>query len=194
MNDERTRAAEDAIHAAERSDARDETPDLDVRRAARGDVRAFERLYRDHVALVFSLARRMAGPDEAEELTQEVFVRAWQKLKTFRGDAAFSTWLHRVAVNLILTRRRSRKRLEEREVENDGALESAAAPPQTPGAALDLETALDALPAGARQVFVLHDVEGYRHDEIADMLGVSAGTSKSQLHRARMLMRAQLVG
>lgn len=129
---------------------------------------------------------------EAEELTQDVFVRAWQKLHTFRGDAAFSTWLHRLAVNVFLGHLRSRKRDRERFVESEAHLERAST--RSPGAEarVDLEAALEELPDGARQVFVLHDVEGFKHDEIAAMLGVAAGTSKSQLHRARSILREQL--
>ena len=164
----------------------------DIRLAAAGDTRAYERLYRDHVARVHGLARRMIGPDEADDLTQEIFVRAWEKLDSFRGDAAFGTWLHRVAVNLILTRARSRKRHGAWIVEDEEAMDRAAAEPPPREVTMDLETALEKLPDGARQVFVLHDVEGYRHEEIAEMLDLAVGTSKSQLHRARMLLRSHL--
>lgn len=164
----------------------------DIRLAAAGDTRAYERLYRDHVARVHGLARRMIGPDEADDLTQEIFVRAWEKLDSFRGDAAFGTWLHRVAVNLILTRARSRKRHGAWIVKDEDAMESATVEPPAREDSMDLESALEKLPDGARQVFVLHDVEGYRHEEIAEMLDLAVGTSKSQLHRARMLLRRHL--
>ncbi len=164
----------------------------DVERAARGDTRAFERLYRQYAPMVHGLARRMAGPQDADDLTQEVFVKVWEKLDTFRGDAAFATWLHRVATNLIITRRKARTRRRDRFLEDEIALETASARPRTVGASIDLESALQELPEGARQVFVLYDVEGYKHDEIAGMLGVTTGTSKSQLHRARMLLRERL--
>ena len=166
--------------------------DKDIELAAAGDTRAFERLYREHSARVHSLARRMIGPDEADDATQEVFVRVWQKLDTFRGDSAFGTWLHRVAVNLILTRARSRKRHGAWIVDDEEAVEAASIVPVSRWSSMDLEAALARLPHGARQVFVLHDVEGYRHEEIAEMLEMAVGTSKSQLHRARMLLRQHL--
>jgi len=155
-------------------------------------VEAFQRLYHGHVARVHGLARRMAGLEEADELTQDVFVRAWQKLGTFRGEAQFGTWLHRVAVNVLLEHRKVRNRRQERFPAAGEAEENVGGGPPTAGGAIDLEAAIGHLPDGARRVFVLHDVEGYRHEEIAEMLGVSTGTSKSQLHRARMLLRARL--
>lgn len=164
----------------------------DVDRAAEGDARAFERLYRQYAPMVHSLARRMAGPQDADDLTQEVFVRVWEKLDTFRGDAAFGTWLHRVATNLILTRRKARSRHRDRFLEDEVAIETEPVRPRPVGASVDLESALGELPDGARQVFVLYDVEGYKHEEIGHMLGITAGTSKSQLHRARMLLRERL--
>lgn len=166
----------------------------DVVLAARGDTAAFERVYRAHLSRVFNLARRMAGPDAAEELTQDVFVRAWQKLAQFRGDAAFGTWLHRLAVNVIIERFRSLGAHRERFLaDGAAAVEMAPATPRRHSdLGLDLQAAIDGLPQGARTVFVLHDVEGYQHEEIAGLLGVSAGTSKSQLHRARQLLRAAL--
>lgn len=166
----------------------------DVALATDGDGRAFERLYREHAARIHGLARRMAGPEAADELTQDVFVRAWEKLDTFRGEAAFGTWLHRVAINVILSARKARGRRRDRFVEDDEGAREAPVRPVAIGAAVDLEEAIAGLPEGARTVFVLHDVEGYRHEEIADRLGVTVGTSKSQLHRARMLLRAALAG
>lgn len=165
---------------------------VDAFLAASGDTGAFERLYHAHVARVHTLARRMMGADGADEATQDVFVRAWEKLKTFRGEAAFGTWLHRLAVNLILARRSSDATRRDRFREDDAAMESAVARRSTPELAMDFETALGRLPEGARQVFVLFDVEGYRHEEIAEMMGISTGTSKSQLHRARMILREYL--
>ena len=165
----------------------------DVRRAAGGDAGAFRRLYDDHVGRVHALALRMIGPEVAEDMTQEVFIRAWEKLSTFRGDARFGTWLHRLAVNHILTAREKHRRRTGRQVADEGVLERAEAPVRrSSGAAMDLEAAVQTLPDGARDVFVLYDVEGYRHDEIAELMGISVGTSKSQLHRARMLLRKQL--
>ncbi len=165
----------------------------DVALAASGDANAFERLYRRHVGRIYALAARMAGDAVAEELTQEVFVRAWERLASFRGQARFGTWLYRLAVNHVLTRMRSLKAWRDRHVEGDEVLEYLAAPRQTPpGLAGDLERAIRSLPERARAVFVLHDVEGYPHEEIARMMGTSVGTSKSQLHRARVLLRGLL--
>mgnify|MGYP001241964450 CR=1 FL=1 len=165
----------------------------DAGMAAAGDQDAFERLYRVHVGRVYSLAVRMAGPAEADDLTQEVFIRAWSKLGTFKGEAQFGTWLHRLAVNHILSRRTVLRRWEERHSSGETLLGRLLAPSRrASGARLDLEEALRLLPRRARQVFVLFDVEGYGHEEIAKTLGVSVGTSKSQLHRARMLLRERL--
>ena len=165
----------------------------DASRAARGDFRAFERLYRAHVDRVHGLARRMLSADEAAEATQDVFVRAWQKIGLYRGEAAFGTWLHRLAVNVLLGKRQVLKLERERHLEDDSALELLPARvTRTSDLGVDFEAALERLPAGARQVFVLHDVEGYRHEEIAEALGVTTGTTKAQLHRARMLLRGHL--
>ena len=161
----------------------------DAVRAASGDVQAFERLYRAHVPRVHSLTRRMAGAEEADTLTQDVFVRAWQKLHLFRGDAAFSTWLHRLAVNVVLEWMRSSRHDRFRHHDPEAVFAATAGRPMRPDVAMDYEAALEHLPPGAREVFVMHDVEGHKHSEIAAMLGISAGTSKAQLHRARMLMR-----
>jgi RNA polymerase sigma-70 factor (ECF subfamily) len=128
----------------------------------------------------------------ADEVTQDVFVRAWEKLHTFRGEAAFGTWLHRLAINVILARRGNLGQQRKRFVESDSPLEMMAGRGSEPALGMDLEQALTRLPNGARQVFVLHDVEGYRHEEIATMLGLAEGTSKSQLHRARMALREHL--
>jgi len=164
----------------------------DVSLAAEGDRRAFERLYRVHVARIHSLARRMVNGEEAGEITQDVFVRAWEKLGTFRGEAAFGTWLYRLAVNVILARRSKLAVQRARHLPDDEALETAPARPASTDLGMDLEGAIERLPVGARQVFVLHDVEGHKHEEIAGMLGVTTGTSKAQLHRARLLLRRHL--
>ncbi len=164
----------------------------DAARAARGDIRAFERLYEGHSARVFNLARRMAGLESASDLTQDVFVRAWEKLGTFRGEAAFGTWLHRLAVNVILARRTAHRTEQSRFLDEDGLLEAQPARAGSSDLGMDFERAIERLPDGARVVFVLYDVEGYRHGEIAGMLGISSGTSKAQLHRARMILRRHL--
>jgi RNA polymerase sigma-70 factor (ECF subfamily) len=165
----------------------------DVALAARGDVSAFERLYHAHLARVHSLVRRMEGGRNTDELTQDVFVRVWQKLGSFRGDAAFPTWLHRLTVNVLIERFRAdasrRKRLYDDGESLLGILPSAS---HSRDLSMDLETALERLPDGAREIFVLHDVEGYKHREIAALLAISAGTSKAQLHRARMMLRKHL--
>ncbi len=165
-----------------------------VRRAQQGDQSAFHELYREHVGRMYALCLRLTGSAaEAEERTQDVFVQAWRKLASFRGESAFSSWLHRLAVNLVLMERRSAGRRWARvaAVEDPGALERGGEGP-SPVSGLDLERAVAALPEGARQVFVLHDVEGYRHQEIAELLGIAAGTSKAQLFRARRLLREML--
>ena len=164
----------------------------DVALATSGDGSAFERLYRAHVARVHSLIRRMIGPDAADDVAQDVFVRAWTKLGTFRGDAAFGTWLHRLAVNVILARRTTIGTERVRYDDSENVLDGVAGRPPAPELSMDFEEAVGRLPDGARQVFVLHDIEGYRHEEIADMLGIVPGTSKSQLHHARMALRKHL--
>jgi RNA polymerase sigma-70 factor (ECF subfamily) len=131
-----------------------------------------------------------------EELTQDVFVRVWEKLPQFRGDSAFSTWVHRVAVNIVLTDRKNegRERRRMQEDENEGGEEMFVAAASIPRDAdrMDLAAAINTLPPGARQIFVLHDVEGYKHEEIAELCGITTGGSKAQLHRARLLLRGAL--
>lgn len=165
-----------------------------VRRAQSGDVKAFEKIYRENEGRIFALCLRMVGDKpRAEELTQDVFVRAWEMLSTFRGESAFSSWLHRVAVNIVLVSLRSERRYQERvktvddleQFDREGFL-------SRPGESLDLETAIARLPRQARAIFVLHDIEGYRHEEIANSLGIAVGTTKAQLHRARKLLREAL--
>jgi RNA polymerase sigma-70 factor, ECF subfamily len=166
-----------------------------VARAQAGDLDAFEALYRAHRGRVYALCYRMAGEATlAEELAQDVFVRAWQRLGSFRGESAFSSWLHPLTVNVALSERRSRRRRTSRLMSTDDptAYERPEMPKAGPEAAVDLDRALETLPAGARAVFVLHDVEGYKHEEIAKMTGVATGTSKAQLHRARRLLREAL--
>jgi RNA polymerase sigma-70 factor (ECF subfamily) len=168
-----------------------------VRRAQGGDLAAFEQLYRDNAGRVFAVCLRVCADRAlAEELVQDVFVRAWQKLGSFRGESALSTWLHPLAINVALSERRSRKRRESRVTTTDDLtpFERPEAPERAvaPTAAVDLEKAISGLPPGARAVFVLHDVEGYKHEEIAELMGVASGTSKAQLHRARRLLREAL--
>ena len=166
--------------------------DEDVAKAQTGDRRAFERLYHRHAARVHGLARRMLSYDEAGEATQDVFVRAWEKLGSFRGESAFGTWLHRLAINVMLTKRQGHGIRRARYLEDDSVLEVIPAKPQTRELGIDFEKAIARLPDGARTIFLLHDVEGYRHEEIAEFLEVTTGTTKAQLHRARMLLRGHL--
>jgi len=161
----------------------------DVKRAARGEVQAFERLYRRHVARIHSLARRLVGPGEADDATQEIFLRAWRRLETFRGEASFGTWLVRLAKNVLFDRKRRLYSAEAMEAAIESDVPAAAKPALR---ALDCEAALERLPEGARTVLVLHDVEGHTHQEIATLMGITIGTSKSQLHRARALVREML--
>lgn len=165
-----------------------------VRRAAAGDEGAFERLYRRHVARIHSLVRRMTSPSAADDLTQDVFVRAWDRLSSFRGESAFGTWLHRLAVNVVLSNRRKTRREQDWLLPDGEALASVGVRSVPPGIVMDLEGAVARLPEGARQIFVLHDVEGWTHEEIAERLGVVVGTSKSQLSRARSALRGMLDG
>lgn len=172
--------------------------DADAAMAAGGDRQAFERLYRRHVNRVYSLCARMvADRARAEELTQDVFVRAWEKLRLFRGESSFATWLHRLAVNVVLNERKTetRRRTRFEDAPEEGGMDAYAGVVGmvlAPGELLDLERAITRLPPGARRVFVLHDVEGFKHEEIAEMLGVTTGATKAQLHRARMLLRERL--
>ena len=166
-----------------------------VVRAQRGDVTAFETLYRENVRRIYALSLRLEGhPQRAEELAQDAFVRAWNKLGSFRGDSAFASWMHTLTTNLSLSQRRSRVRRSENEFATDDLEALAPVNPERPEVAVDLERALQRLPRGARQVFVLHDIEGYKHHEIATQMGVAVGTSKAQLHRARKLLREALQG
>jgi len=163
-----------------------------VRQAKAADSHAFEKLYRAHVGKVYGLCLRMTGNvSEAEDCTQDAFIQAWSKLQKFRGESAFGTWMHRVAVNTVLGRMRKSRREQDRiravaviaptreSINDDGELQ-------------DLEQAINELPSGARHVFVLHAVYGYSHRETGDMLGVAEGTSKAQLSRARRLLAQQL--
>lgn len=173
-----------------------------VTRAQQGDVAAFEMLYHQNAGRVYALALRLTGNREsAVELTQDVFVAAWQRLTTFRGEAAFGSWLHRIALNTMFMRARGDRRrgahiqpAAEHESEDGSRFGSdhGQVPAVDVEQAVDLERAIAALPDGARRVFVLHDVLGYRHDEIAGLTGLAAGTLRAQLHRARRLLMETL--
>jgi RNA polymerase sigma-70 factor (ECF subfamily) len=165
-----------------------------VRLAQQRDPHAFAALYRTHVGRVYALCLRMtADAPLAEELTQQAFIGAWEKLPRFRSESSFATWLHRLAINTVLMAGRARSRLGKRIVFTDDPAALETAPLARPsGARLDLEQAMATLPAQARAVFVLYEVEGWQHDEIAEKLGIAAGTSKAQLHRARNLLKEAL--
>lgn len=167
-----------------------------VEAARAGDTEAFGALYRRHSAQIYALCKRLCGREsEAEEMVQEAFVRAWQRLDRFHGHAAFGTWLHRLTVNTVLSSWRAAGRYRKRVVAIDGHDEiSHPAERRTPGLAVDLERAIAELPRGARTVFVLHDIEGLLHREIAEATGLAVGTCKTQLHRARKLLRSALAG
>jgi len=166
--------------------------------AARGEVSAFEQLYTKCVGRVYAVCVRMTGdPQRAREYTHDAFVRAWERLSTFRGEASFETWMHRLTVNVVLTATRGERRRAARFVptpdepaaETDMALSTPAPDVET---RIDLERAIAALPPRAREVFVLHDVEGYRHEEIADRLDLEASSVRANLHRARRLIMRML--
>lgn len=162
--------------------------------AQAGEAGAFEQLYRQNVDRVYALCLRLsADPVRAEELTQDVWVRVWEKLHTFRSESAFTSWLHRLTVNEVLGSRRSSTRRGKREIaDEDPGRWSGPAALSEPGVRMDLEAAIALLPPSSRTVFVLHDVEGYAHREIADMTDRAEGTSKALLHRARKLLREAL--
>jgi RNA polymerase sigma-70 factor (ECF subfamily) len=174
-----------------------------VRLAQQGDVVAFERIYRLHSRKVYALCLRMVGdPSEAEDLTQEVFLQLFRKINTFRGESAFSTWLHRMAVNIVLMRFRKKNIADQSLEAITNPEEGASAPPKEFGepdlrlnGAVDritLETAISELPPGYKAMFILHDVQGFNHDEIAGIFGCTPGNSKSQVHKARVRLRELL--
>ena len=163
-----------------------------VAQAQNGDARAFEVLYRLHIDRVYGLCLRMTGNvGEAEDCAQEAFIQAWKKLDKFRGDSAFGTWMHRIAVNAVLGRIRKSKRERDR-IQVVAETTSSPASVADSGELRDLSDAIDRLPEGARHVFVLSAVYGYSHEESSKMLGIAVGTSKAQLHRARRLLAQQL--
>ncbi len=163
-----------------------------------GDMMAFEELYNRHHRRVYSLCLRMLqNPVEAEDLTQEVFIQLYRKIGSFRGDSAFTTWLHRMTVNQVLMHFRKRSVKFEKTTEEGETPIQMVSGTENPNKMrivdkIALDSAIDQLPPGYRSVFVLHDIEGYEHEEIANMMGCSVGTSKSQLHKARLKMRRLL--
>ena len=188
------RSADPSAGGVSRAPARD---DLDlVDRCRRGDAGAFEELYRLHSGRLFNLVFRMAGPDTADDLLQEVFLLAYRKLALFRGESSLGTWLYRLATNHCLDHLRGRQRQMGRGTESlddeDAAEPASLEPIGAPITRRDLERAIEQLPPGCRAAFLLHDVEGFEHQEIARILGVAEGTSKSQVHKARQKLRALL--
>ena len=170
-------------------------PDAElVARCRAGDSDAFEALYREHSPRLYALARRMTGSSpESEDLLQEIFLQVHRKLDSFRGDAALGTWLYRLAVRQCLDFLRSRQgrmRAASSPIEDEASYMPSTR--ETPGARIDIDRAVARLPDGCRIAFVLHDVEGLEHKQISDMLGMSEGTSKSQVFKARMKLRAML--
>lgn len=163
-----------------------------VKKAQAADSQAFEALYRLHVGKIYGLCLRMTGnASEAEDCTQEAFIQAWRKLDKFRGDSSFGTWMHKVAVNSVLGRMRKSRREQDR-IRLVGEIGQQRESIGDSAGMQDLEQAINELPSGARHVFVLQAVYGYTHEETGDMLGIAAGTSKAQLHRAKRLLAQQL--
>ena len=167
-----------------------------VEKARGGDAQAFEKLYRKYCDRIYALCWRLCGRDAglAEDLVQEAFLRAWNKLHLFRGESSFGTWMHRLAANVALSDRRIRLRKVMLEVSMDETVARTAigARDITQGLRSDLEQAISRLPERARSVLILYDIEGYQHAEIAEITGMAVGTSKAQLHRARKLVRKAL--
>jgi RNA polymerase sigma-70 factor (ECF subfamily) len=194
---------DDTMSAPRQAEVRELTdPDL-VRLAQEGDAVAFERIYRLHNRKVYSLCLRMVGnPTEAEDLTQDVFLHLFRKIGTFRGESAFSTWLHRVAVNIVLMRLRRKRRatisldsITNPAEESDSQPKEFGCPDLRLNGVIDrvtLQAAINELAPGYRAIFILHDVQGFEHNEIAEIFGCSVGNSKSQLHKARTLLRQLL--
>jgi RNA polymerase sigma-70 factor (ECF subfamily) len=172
------------------------TDDADlIARCRAGDVEAFETVYKQHAPRIYALATRMAGsPDQGEDLLQEIFLQAHRKLASFKGDSALGTWLYRLAVNHCLDFVRSRQARMGKLTEtlDTATATQPVARRETPIARIDLERALERLPEGCREAFVLHDIEGYDHREVAELLGIAEGTSKSQVFKARMKLRGLL--
>jgi RNA polymerase sigma-70 factor, ECF subfamily len=164
-----------------------------IERARRGDSRAFERLYREHVGRLHGLCLRMTrNPDQAADCVQDAFIKAWKALPKFEERASFSTWLHRIAVNTVLEKRRGSVATAEMLVEDPTEYEEPVMVLDTPVEEEELEAAIQSLPQGARDALVLCGVYGYEHSEAASMLGIAVGTCKAQLHRARGLPKERL--
>ncbi len=192
-----------AVARPRRTDASELTEPEAIRLAQQGDAAAFERIYRLHSRRVYALCLRMVGnTTEAEDLTQEAFLQVFRKIHTFRGESAFSTWLHRLAVNIVLMRLRKKslpetslEEVTEPDEESGGPRKEVGGPDLLLSGSIDrvhLQRAIEQLPPGYKSVFVLHDIQGYEHNEIAEIMDCSIGNSKSQLHKARMRLRELL--
>ena len=192
-------AAREVTDGAEKASENGTLSDISLAQAAGwGDMSAFEELYNRHHRRVYSLCLRMLqNPVEAEDLTQEVFIQLYRKIGSFRGDSAFTTWLHRMTVNQVLMHFRKRSVKFEKTTEEGDTPEQMVSGTENPNKMriidkIALDSAIEQLPPGYRSVFVLHDIEGYEHEEIAKLLSCSVGTSKSQLHKARLKLRRLL--
>jgi len=167
-----------------------------VRQAQEGDHAGFRQLFETNVNRIYAFCLRMAANAQlAEEITQDVFVKAWENLHKFRGESKFTTWLHSIAVNEFLTQKRSEKRFMQRFVQTDDVLKyekKGEGPEYHFNTNIDLENAIGMLPRQAKAVLILHDIEGYQHKEIAEMINIEIGTSKAHLHRARKILREEL--
>jgi RNA polymerase sigma factor (sigma-70 family) len=163
-----------------------------ITRVKQNDIQAFEQLYRLHSGRVYALCIRLSGNIAlAEEFAQEAFIRAWQKIRSFRGESSFSSWLYRLTTNVVLTELR-KKKIKQVNIDDISDSKSAKSNQLETGKVIDMEQAIRQLPEGARTIFVLHDIEGYQHNEIAEITGLATGTSKAQLHRARKLLKGWL--
>jgi RNA polymerase sigma-70 factor, ECF subfamily len=194
---------ETKVSAAGQAEVREMTDENVVRLAQEGDAVAFERIYRMHSRKVYTLCLRMAGDrTDAEDLTQDVFLQLFRKINTFRGESTFSTWLHRMSVNIVLMRFR-KKNITDKSLEAiTNPEEESSTPPKEFGGPdlrlngvvdrITLQAAINELPPGYKAMFILHDVQGYNHDEIAEIFGCTAGNSKSQVHKARTRLRELL--
>ena len=168
------------------------TDSFDVRSTADGDIRAFERIYDRHARRIQVLFRYRCPPADVEDLTQEVFIRAWQNLRTFRGEAALATWLHRIAANLAVDAARAARSRPMPAADAEACLRQLSWPAPSVVDRLALSRAVDKLSHSTRRVFILHDLQGHSHQEIAALLRVPVGTSKARLHRARQVLRREL--
>lgn len=170
-----------------------ESEELLITRTKSGDSKAFKQLYELHCGKVFALCLRMTGnKNKANDLTQDVFVRVWKNINSFRGESLFSTWIYRITVNVVLIDKRTENNFTKRFTGFHSTLINKLSSKQN-SIKIDLENAIGKLPKQAKLIFIMHEIEGYKHEEIAEMLKISDGTSKAQLHRARKILRKELL-